>query len=376
MKATNGLLNGVIFIDLKKAFDTIDHAILLRKLQIYGVDQNGIKFFESYLSNRSQRCCVNDELSEAVPITCGVPQGSNLGPLLFLIYINDLPNCLNRASPRMFADDTNISIAANSVMELEPLVNSELKNLHQWLVTNRLSLNIAKTEFMIIGSRQRLLVHSNEHINIEIDGIAIKKVNETKSLRLQIDEHLTWARHVENISKKIASAIGALKRVRQFIDTNTALKIYGALIQPYFDYCSSVWDGLNITLDNKLQKLQNRAARVITESRYDASASDLFSKLGWHNLSIRRKKHKATLMFKTINELTPPYLHDLFKSRSTGYNLRNSEHTLYVPKPRTNYGKRSFSYSGAMLWNELPQTVRAVRSLSQFKREIDAFFST
>ena len=116
----NGLLNGVIFIDLKKAFDTIDHAIL-RKLQVYGVDQNGIKFFESYLSNRSQRCCVNDELSEAVPITCGVPQGSNLGPLLFLIYINDLPNCLNRASPRMFADDTNISIAANSVMELEPL---------------------------------------------------------------------------------------------------------------------------------------------------------------------------------------------------------------------------------------------------------------
>ena len=128
----NGL-NGVIFIDLKKAFDAIYHAIL-RKLQIYGVDQNGIKFFESYLSNRSQRCCVNDELSEAVPITCGVPQGSNLGPLLFLIYINDLPNCLNRASPRMFADDTNISIAANSVMELELLINSELKNLHQWLV--------------------------------------------------------------------------------------------------------------------------------------------------------------------------------------------------------------------------------------------------
>ena len=147
---------------------------------------------------------------------------------------------------------------------------------------------------MIIGSRQRLLVHSNEDINIEIDGIAIKKVNETKSLRLQIDEHLTWVRHVENISKKIASAIGALKRVRQFIDTNTALKIYGALIQQYFDYCNSVWDGLNIQLDNKLQKLQNRAARVISESRYDASASDLFSKLGWDNLSIRRKKQSYT----------------------------------------------------------------------------------
>ena len=192
-----GLLNEVIFIDLKKAFDTIDHTILLRKLRIYGVDENGIKFFESYLSNRSQRCCVNGELSETAKITCGVPQGSNLGPLLFLIYINDLPNCLDRASPRMFADDTNISIAANSVTELEQIINSELKNLHQWLLANRLSLNVAKTEFMIIGSRQRLLVHDNEHIRIEIDGKTIKRVNETKSLGLQIDEHL----HGHDMSK-------------------------------------------------------------------------------------------------------------------------------------------------------------------------------
>ena len=160
----NGLLNGVIFINLKKAFDTIDHAILQQKLQIYGVDKNGIKCFESYVSNHSQRCCVNDELSEAVSITCGIPQGSNLRPLLFLICINDLPNCLNRVSPKMFADDTNISIVANSVMELELLINSELKNLHQWLAKNSLRLNIAKTELMIIGFRQGLLVHSNEHI--------------------------------------------------------------------------------------------------------------------------------------------------------------------------------------------------------------------
>ena len=109
---------------------SIDHIILLRKLRIYGVFENGIKFFESYLSNRSQRC-VNGELSETAIITCGVPQSSNLGPLLFLIYINDLPNCLDKGSPRMIADDTNISIAANSVTELEQIINSELKNLHQ-----------------------------------------------------------------------------------------------------------------------------------------------------------------------------------------------------------------------------------------------------
>ena len=228
---------------------------------------------------------------------------------------------------------------------------------------------------MIIGSRQRLLVHDNEHIRIEIDGKTIKRVNETKSSGLQIDEHLTWARHVENISKKIASVIGALKRIRQFIDTNTALKIYGALTQPNFDYCSSVSDGLNNTLNDKLQKLQNRAERVITKSQYDASSSDLFSKLGWDNLLTRRKKHYPILLFKTSNDLTPFYLHELFESRSTGYKLRNSEHNLFVPTPRTNYGKRSFSFSGAVLWDGLPQHVRTTCSLSQFKRAIDNLFS-
>ena len=246
----------------------------------------------------------------------------------------------------MFADDTNITIAAKFVPELQLIINCELKNLHQWLITNRLSLNVAKTEFMIVGSRQRLLLH-DEHISIEMDGKPIKRVNEAKSLGVQIDEHLTWARHVENISKKIASAIGALKRVRQFIDTNTALKIYEALIQPHFDYCSTVWDGLSIALNDKLQKLQNRAARAITKSPYNTSTSELFSKLGWDDLSTRRKKHRAIMMFKTVHELTPSYLHELFDFCSTGYHLRNLENTLFVPKPRTNYGKRTFSYDGA-----------------------------
>ena len=199
---------------------------------MYGVDQNGIKFFESYLSNRSQRCCVNGELSEAVQLTpVGYHKVVTWNHHYF--YINDLPSCLETATPRMFADDTNITMAAKSVSDLQLIINSELKNLHQWLITNRLSGNVAKTEFMIVGSRQRLLLH-DEHISIEMDGKPIKRVNEVKSLGIQIDKHLTWPRHVENISKKIASAIGALKRVRQFIDTNTAFKIYEALIQPYF----------------------------------------------------------------------------------------------------------------------------------------------
>ena len=125
----------------------------------------------------------------------------------------------------------------------------------------------------------------------------------------------------------------------------------------------------------KLQNLQNRAARAINKSPYSASTSELFSKLGWDDLSTRRKKHKAIMVFKTVHESTPPYLHELFDFRSTGYNLRNLENTLFVPKPRTNYGKRTFSYDEAKLWNELPQSVRAICSLTQFKREIHNWFS-
>ena len=154
----NGLLNGVVFLDLKKAFDTIDHSIILRKLKIYGIEQESLKWFQSYLDDRKQVCCVNGHMSNSRSVSCGVPQGSNLGPLLFLIYINDLPNCLSTASPRMFADDTNVSLASTTLHELENVLNQELQNLNIWLKVNKLSLNIAKTEYMIIGSRQRLLM--------------------------------------------------------------------------------------------------------------------------------------------------------------------------------------------------------------------------
>ena len=307
---------------------------------------------------------------------CGVPQGSNyLGPLLFLVYINDLPNYLTSASPRIFADDTNVTFAASTMTDLENAVNLELRNVQRWLITNKLGLNIAKTEFMVIGPNQRIHTLSNNQIDIEIDGKSIKKVKEAKSLDLFIDEHLSWAKHIEEISKKISSVIGALKRIRPFISESTALQIYQALILPHFDYCSPFWDELRVTLSDKLQKLQNRAARVITRSSYDTSASILLSRLNWDNLSTRRKKLKATLMFKIIKGLSPAYLQDLFSIRSTKYNLRDSEIKLNLSKPRTNYCKRALGYSGALLWNSLPVNLRKLVSLGYLKREHDKFYS-
>ena len=265
----NGLINGVIFIDLKKAFDTIDHKILLRKLASYGIDHRALKWFDSYLSDRQQKCVVNGELSVARAVTCGVPQGSPIGPLLFLIYINDLPNCLSKALPRMYADDTSISIAASSLAELESALNTELAYLHEWLNVNKLSLNIAKTEFINvkIRSRQRLSATTTGHLlTVQIKGHEIDRVPHTKSLGVHIDQNLSWSKHVNETAKIVSSGIGALKRLRPFICEDTAILLYRALIEPYFDYCCPVWDGLSNELADKLQKLQNRAIRVITKS--------------------------------------------------------------------------------------------------------------
>ena len=229
---------------------------------------------------------------------------------------------------------------------------------------------MAKSELMIIGSRQRLNAQCEE-INISIDDRTIKRVDHTKSLGLTIDAQLSWSKHVDEISKKVSSAIGALKRVRPFIPTDVAAQIYNALILPHFDYCSPVWDGISGCLSDKLQKLQNRAARVITQSPFDTSSNLLLAMLKWEKLSLRRKKQKALIMYKTLNELAPDYLQRLFTQRHVNdYNLRNLEGKLSLPKPNTNYLKRSFCYSGACLWNNLPQDLKSVCSIGQFKRGI------
>ena len=372
----NGLINGVIFVDLKKAFDTIDHKILLEKLASYGVDYRALKWFDSYLSDRQQKCIVNGELSGSRAVTCGVPQGSLIGPLLFLIYINDLPNCLTKALPRMYADDTSISIAASSLSELELALNAELANLHEWLNVNKLSLNIAKTEFMLIGSRQRLATTIDHSLTVQIKGHEIDGVPHTKSLGVYIDQNLSWSKHVNETAKIVSSGIGALKRLRPFICEDTAILLYRALIEPYFDYCCPVWGGLSNELADKLQKLQNRAIRVITKSDYYSSADALRGKLGWDDLCTRRKKQKLKLMFKTLNDQSPEYLKVLFKPFSTDYGLRNCDNKVVLPQPRTDFLKRSFCYSGAHLWNSLPSNVRAIRSFTNFRNEIDRQLSS
>ena len=160
-----------------------------------------------------------------------------------------------------------------------------------------------------------------------------------------------------------------MKRVRSFVPAATLQLIFNSLVQPYFNYCCTVWDNCNKTLAEKLQKLQNRAARVLTFSSYDTNADVLIDKLGWKKLSSQRQFQKAVMVYKSLNGLAPDYMHSMFVNRDSVnlYSLRNTEGKLAVPKPRTNYLKNSFSYSGAVLWNSLPIGLRQANNLTNFR---------
>ena len=153
-----GNVNTVVFLDLKKAFDTVDHEVLLAKLNLYGIQESAYDWFKSYLiiNNRTQKCVVNGSLSKACSVGCGVPQGTILGPLLFLIYINDLPNCLSSCQPRIYADDTHLTYASADLHSTQSSLNRDLSSIHRWLLYKKLTLMSTKTEFMLIGSRQKL----------------------------------------------------------------------------------------------------------------------------------------------------------------------------------------------------------------------------
>ena len=176
-----GNVNAVVFLDLKKAFDTVDHHTLLSKLNLYGLTGVSHKLFSSYLDNRTQKCVVNGSLSECCTLKCGIPQGTILGRLLFLLYINDLPNCLSHSVPRMYADDTHLTYSNDNIHSVQSSLNEDLLNINRWLIANKLTHNMTKAEFMLIGSRQKLN-NLPSLPSLNINKVPIKHSHCSKSL--------------------------------------------------------------------------------------------------------------------------------------------------------------------------------------------------
>ena len=218
-----------IFVDLQKAFDTVDHVILLKKLDHYGIRGTGNSWFKSYLTNRSQFVSISGFDSILKTILHGVPQGSVLGALLFLLYINDLHNAIKFCMVHHFADDTNLLIYDNSLKSLQKKVNIDLKFLCHWLNANKISLNASKTEYILFRPKHKSI---NFELKIKLNGKKLYPSNYIKYLGIYLDENLNWKKHIEVLSSKLRRANGALAKLRHFVSPQILTSVYFAIGRP------------------------------------------------------------------------------------------------------------------------------------------------
>ena len=268
-------------MDLSKAFDTIDHQILLAKLNHYGIINTELNWFTSYISDRTQYVEIRDTKSAVRNITTGVPQGSILGPLLFLIYINDLAQSCTTFNPIMYADDTNLisTICNFTTPDTDPShnLNSELLKITDWLAVNKLSLNAKKTKMMVFHHEKKRL-KPTETPELTINDQPIEKVNEFKFLGITIDTHLNWKPHINYIGNKLARITGILTRLKHSLPNDTLKIIYDALFLSHINYGLTAWGG-NLKNTSRIGKLQKKAIRAITNSKYNAHTAPLFKSL-------------------------------------------------------------------------------------------------
>ena len=368
-----GLINGVCFFDLAKCFNTIDPDILLFKLAKYGIHNTIHGWFKSYLHNRQQCTIINGELSEFELVRVGIPQGSFLGPTLFLLFMNDLPMYVSNVT--LFADDTMISASASTFEELINILQTNINSLVFWFKRNKLSVNIDKFCSMLIGSLQRINNYFNrKSLGLKVMGTDLANRSHYTYLGLTIDSCLTWNIAVSNICKKLGSRIAMAQRLMQVLPYTYISTIYYAFIQPYIDYGLSVWGNTSDLNIKKVQRLQSRAARVLTNNfNYEISSHNILKQQKWQNVEKRKEFLTCILMYKCVNNSAPFYLSDdiLYTNQVHNYMTRNiaNDH-LYIPQARTEYFKKSLLYIGPKLWNELPINIRSVTTIDHFKRSL------
>ena len=358
-----------VFIDLKKAFDTINHGILIKKLEHYGIRGTSNSWIKSYLTDRHQYVCFNGLKSDLLKVKCGVPQGSILGPKLFLLYINDLCNISEKLKFILFADDTNIFYSDSNIGNIASTLNLELEKLNSWFATNKLSLNISKTNFMLFTKCKNI-----PSFNVVIQQRSINRVSVNKFLGILIDDKLTWKDHITYISSKIVKNISVLNKVKYIFDCQSLKLVYCSLILPYLMYCVEIWGNSYKSNLVILEKLQKRVIRIISGANYYDHTSKLFYNLKLLKFLDLVKCKTLLVMFKAYNMMLPINLQVMFLVvKDINYSTRqiNKFKVKYV---RTHIKSMATSVTGVKLWNSLGQESQRFYSIHAFTNYVKKSF--
>ena len=361
-------MTGVCFLTVKKCFDTINHTILLEKLRKYGILESELSWFRSYLEKRKQRVSCNGKLSKVKEVDIGVPQGSVLGPILFLIYINDLSQHMNGASINMFADDVSFYTTGKTVNEVQSKLQKQVNSVGEWYNSNKLSLNADKSNVVLVHTKRNREI---DKLDITLNEKNLEQVSTVKYLGIKLNENLSWKNQIEFVCKKVSPQLAALRRLSGQVPCNILSQIYLTVIQPSIDYGSIVWGNYPDIYKNRIQGLQNNAARTVTGNfdYVNYRGIDLVRQLRWQTFEERQIYNTSKLTYKCIKGDVPFYLQNYFTFRSAvqNYNLRcNSD--VMVPHPNKEIFKKSFSYHGAKVWNSLPTNLKMAESTVHFKK--------
>ena len=353
----HGYQTDVIIMDFSKAFDKVDHLRLIYKLQSLGVSPQVTNWVKSFLSNRSQKVAVEGQLSNEVPVLSGVPQGSVLGPCLFLAYINDLPNSV-KCKSRMFADDTIIYLTVESNNDCNSLQN-DLNNLETWERSWQMEFNPDKCEVLRVSRKRNPIIFPYKLHNMELIS-----ASSAKYLGITITKDLNWSKHIENITSKATSSLRFIQRNIKTNNVKVKQAAYLTYVRPQLEYCSSVWHPWQKSLTNNLERVQRSAARyVMNDYQYTSSVTEMLNALNWKTLQHQRLTNSLILFYKIRAQTVAINNNYLIPTRNLNY---------LIPQSRTQYFANSYFPRTIRLWNTLPTYAKASPSLGVFSDRLAA----
>ena len=354
-----------MFLDFKKAFDLVNHNILLKKLTFYFPESSITDLMKSYLAERYQYVFLNGKKSKTKLISNGVPQGSVLGPLFFLIYINDLPLHLNKDTKNdLFADDASLHTAHTHIDNVQNILQDSINKTLEWCGKNAMVIHPDKTKCMVITTRQKhQLTHPTLHL--KLGSTPIEQVENHKLLGLTIDSHLTWNKHIELLIKRISKNIFLLTKLKKYTTTKNLKLFFDAQIMSYINYASTIHDGCSQDTFININSVHRKAVKHLINDP-ELQTDDKLKKLKVLPLSKQYEYNKIILVHKVYHDLAPPYLNNLIRKAPNRYDSKN----LILPLPRIDLYKNSLSFSGAALWNALPNELKIITSLKSFKSKL------